>query len=108
MTFLRFALFRFAHTCAIALPLLAAGCSSTSSPPPPSAGIQNPQYRFSETNPCAPYAEPPNGHAGCTPRPPRLQVGVSDPDTELILPWFLTDIVNAINTHGSDSDCCMR
>ncbi|MGF7000780.1 hypothetical protein [Paraburkholderia sp. GAS32] len=30
-----------------------------------------------------------------------LSVGVSDPNTQLILPWFLTDIINAINTQTS-------
>ncbi|HEY1997154.1 hypothetical protein [Paraburkholderia sp.] len=32
---------------------------------------------------------------------PRLTIGVSDPNTRLILPWFLNDIVNAINTRPS-------
>ena len=32
-----------------------------------------------------------------TSRPPRLSVGVSYPDTQLILPWFLNDIINVIN-----------
>jgi hypothetical protein len=26
---------------------------------------------------------------------------VSDPDTQLILPWFLADIINAVNAHQS-------
>ncbi|MFD1560268.1 hypothetical protein ACFSHT_32250 [Paraburkholderia silviterrae] len=30
-------------------------------------------------------------------RAPRLSVGVSDPNTQLILPWFLTDLINAVN-----------
>ncbi|HKT94944.1 MAG TPA: hypothetical protein VJS30_00220 [Paraburkholderia sp.] len=30
-------------------------------------------------------------------KPPALSVGVSDPDTQLILPWFLTDLINAVN-----------
>jgi hypothetical protein len=30
-------------------------------------------------------------------KPPVLSVGVSYSDTQLILPWFLTDIINAIN-----------
>jgi hypothetical protein len=32
-----------------------------------------------------------------TSKPPRLTVGVSYPGTQLILPWFLNDIVNLIN-----------
>lgn len=35
---------------------------------------------------------------------PIISVGVSDPDTQLILPWFLTDIINAINTRTSPGD----
>jgi hypothetical protein len=34
-----------------------------------------------------------------TSKPPRLSVGVSYPDTQLILPWFLNDIINFINYH---------
>ena len=29
--------------------------------------------------------------------PPRLTVGVSYPDTQLILPWFLNDIIDFVN-----------
>jgi hypothetical protein len=32
-----------------------------------------------------------------TSKPPRLTVGTSYPDTQLILPWFLNDIINFIN-----------
>jgi hypothetical protein len=32
-----------------------------------------------------------------TSMPPRLSVGTSYPDTQLILPWFLNDIINFIN-----------
>jgi len=34
-----------------------------------------------------------------TSKPPVLSVGVSYSDTQLILPWFLTDIINAVNDH---------
>lgn len=27
----------------------------------------------------------------------RLQIGLSDPDTQLVLPWFLADLVDAVN-----------
>ncbi|WP_043287732.1 hypothetical protein [Paraburkholderia oxyphila] len=30
-------------------------------------------------------------------RAPVLTVGVSDPNTQLILPWFLTDLINWVN-----------
>lgn len=33
-----------------------------------------------------------------------IRVGASDPDTQLILPWFLTDIVNAMNARTSTGD----
>ncbi|MBC8742554.1 hypothetical protein OKW30_007179 [Paraburkholderia sp. Clong3] len=32
-----------------------------------------------------------------TSRPPRLTVGTSYSDTQLILPWFLNDIINFVN-----------
>ena len=32
-------------------------------------------------------------------RPPRLTVGTSYSDTQLILPWFLNDIINFVNYH---------
>ncbi|WP_322028752.1 hypothetical protein [Paraburkholderia sp. J76] len=41
--------------------------------------------------PDGPYAGAPAS------KPPRLTVGVSDPDTQLILPWFLNDIINFVN-----------
>ncbi|WP_028227509.1 hypothetical protein [Paraburkholderia ferrariae] len=31
--------------------------------------------------------------------PPRLTVGTSYPDTQLILPWFLNDIIDFVNYH---------
>ncbi|MGG1943957.1 hypothetical protein AB1286_04015 [Trinickia sp. NRRL B-1857] len=44
---------------------------------------------------------------GATSTRPALTVGVSDPNTKLNLPWFLTDLVNAVNTHQSPH-CLMR
>ncbi|EEA01039.1 conserved hypothetical protein [Burkholderia sp. H160] len=35
--------------------------------------------------------------ADSTSRPPRLTVGTSYSDTQLILPWFLNDIINFVN-----------
>jgi hypothetical protein len=35
---------------------------------------------------------------------PILAVGVSDPNTQLILPWFLTDVINAVNSRSSFSN----
>jgi len=35
--------------------------------------------------------------SGATSKPPRLTVGTSYSDTQLILPWFLNDIINFVN-----------
>ncbi|WP_246530250.1 hypothetical protein [Paraburkholderia podalyriae] len=42
----------------------------------------------------APDGAPP---ADAASRPPRLTVGTSYSDTQLILPWFLNDIINFVN-----------
>ena len=83
-----------------ALVVFVAGCSSAS---PPSYK-QAVQHIPANTNTCIARA---NHGATCpvsTSKPPVLSVGVSDPDTQLILPWFLTDIINAVNTHESAGD----
>jgi hypothetical protein len=33
-----------------------------------------------------------------------LQVGLSDPDTRLVLPWFVTELVDAVNERRSLRD----
>jgi hypothetical protein len=76
----------------IVLAVLVAGCSTTSS----SADNQTAQtgsdsYILHSTNGA--------GSGAPTSRPPRLTVGVSDPNTQLILPWFLNDIINFVNYH---------
>jgi hypothetical protein len=59
----------FAAVFAACLSALASGCASTSTPDgTPSASQQ-----------------------------PRLTVGTSYPDTQLILPWFLNDVINLVN-----------
>lgn len=58
-------------------------------------------------NECTVSADPSITPTGSASKPPRLSVGVSDPHTKLILPWFLTDIVNAVNTHQS-AHCFLR
>jgi hypothetical protein len=83
-----------------ALVVFVAGCSSAS---PPSYK-QTVQHVPADTGTCIARA---NRGAACpdsTSKPPVLSVGVSDPDTQLILPWFLTDIINAVNTHESAGD----
>jgi len=82
---------------AAALVLFAAGCTSTS--PPAQAPVAGPDSARAHTSHAYILHTPENtapGDAAAT-RPPRLTVGVSDPDTELILPWFLNDIINFVN-----------
>ena len=43
-------------------------------------------------------------HAAPAAARPVISVGVTDPDTQLNLPWFLTDIINAVNTRTSAND----
>ncbi|SDE16522.1 hypothetical protein [Paraburkholderia lycopersici] len=69
--------------CAAFLIVLTVGCAS----PPPDAHTDT--YMLH-----APYRATPGTS---TSKPPRLTVGVSDPDTQLILPWFLNDIINFVN-----------
>jgi hypothetical protein len=85
-----------------ALAVLTAGCSPAWPPSNQQSAQQTVQRLPADTNTsCVNHGA---ARAGCTSKPPVLIVGVSDPDTQLILPWFLTDIVNAVNTHESVSD----
>ncbi|RKP53788.1 hypothetical protein D7S86_15325 [Pararobbsia silviterrae] len=71
----------FCFAVATALVIQISGCASSgtasNAPPPPGSSAA------SSTDAAA--------------KPPRLSIGVRDPDTELILPWFLDDIVNRVN-----------
>lgn len=70
---------------AAALALLSAGCAST----------QGRADALSVPPGAAPaHAYVPAGDRGAQ---PRLTVGVSDPNTQLILPWFLNDVVDFVN-----------
>lgn len=75
---------------AVVLLVLTTGCAST----PPPVSDQSARYAPAQTHDYANNAvargRPPS-------RPPVLSVGVSDPHTQLILPWFLTDLINAVN-----------
>ncbi|QIE26386.1 hypothetical protein SBC1_43370 (plasmid) [Caballeronia sp. SBC1] len=79
---------------AAAFVVLTAGCSSTSSPENNQIARPNPAntdtYILHSTN-----GPMPSDSMSST--PPRLSVGVSYPDTQLILPWFLNDIINFVN-----------
>ena len=76
-----------------AIVVLTAGCASTSPPANDQTALARPgdanTYILHE-----PYIPPPPANPS---KPPRLTVGVSDPDTQLILPWFLNDIINFVN-----------
>ncbi|KVR12684.1 hypothetical protein WK11_32640 [Burkholderia ubonensis] len=82
----------------VALVVLVAGCSSAPSTQPIARQIPP------DTHTCASRASPCATRDAATSKPPVLSVGGSDPDTQLILPWFLTDIINAVNTHESSGD----
>jgi hypothetical protein len=78
---------------ASALAVLIAGCAST----PPPADNQTARPGPADTDTYILHA--PNGatRGDSTSKPPRLSVGVSYSDTQLILPWFLNDIINFVN-----------
>ncbi|MBB2927667.1 hypothetical protein [Paraburkholderia silvatlantica] len=69
--------------CAAFLAIFVTGCAS----PPPVADTNT--YMLHTPDGAKPGSS--------TSKPPRLTVGVSDPDTQLILPWFLNDIINFVN-----------
>jgi hypothetical protein len=81
---------------ATVLVFLAAGCTSTSSTSSPT------NDQSARTNPADTDSYILHGPNGAVPydstsRPPRLSVGTSYSDTQLILPWFLNDIINFVN-----------
>ncbi|KVX94839.1 hypothetical protein [Burkholderia ubonensis] len=82
----------------VALVVLVAGCSSVPATQPIARQIPP------DAHTCASRASPCATRDAAASKPPVLSVGVSDPDTQLILPWFLTDIINAVNTHESSGD----
>ncbi|KWK68657.1 hypothetical protein WM16_25025 [Burkholderia ubonensis] len=86
------------HRSTVALVVLVTGCSSVPAAKPIARQIPPAAHT------CASRASPCATRADATSKPPVLSVGVSDPDTQLILPWFLTDIINAVNTHESSGD----
>ncbi|CAB3803833.1 hypothetical protein [Paraburkholderia caffeinilytica] len=91
----------FCSTAALAaLIVLAAGCSSTWPP----ASKQTVQPVPADTDRCMPCANHGATRADSASRQPVLSVGVSDPDTQLNLPWFLADLINAVNAHESVGD----
>jgi hypothetical protein len=73
---------------AAVLVVFTAGCAST----PPPANNATVWPGTPGTNAYMLHAPEP-----ASSRPPRLTVGTSYPDTELILPWFLNDIIDFVN-----------
>ena len=80
---------------AAALALLTAGCASTWSP----ANNHTARPRLADTDTYILHSTDGMTPADSTSKPPRLTVGVSYSDTQLILPWFLNDIINFVNYH---------
>jgi hypothetical protein len=78
---------------AAALIVLTAGCASRWSPP----NNQTAQPKPSGTYTYILHTTDGATHGDSASKPPRLSVGVSYPDTQLILPSFLNDIINLIN-----------
>jgi hypothetical protein len=62
---------------------------------------QSLQQTRTGTDHCAVNSGDAAAQAESTSKRPRLSVGTSYPDTKLNLPWFLTDIINAVNTRQS-------
>ncbi|MEA3113324.1 MAG: hypothetical protein QOG58_3123 [Caballeronia sp.] len=80
---------------AAAFVVLTAGCSSTSSP----ANNQTARPSAANTDTYILHTADGAMPGDSESTPPRLSVGVSYPDTQLILPWFLNDIIDFINYH---------
>jgi len=78
---------------AAAFVVLTTGCSSTWSP----ANSQTARPSPADTDTYILHTTNGAMRGDSTSTPPRLRVGVSYPDTQLILPWFLNDIINFVN-----------
>ncbi|WP_206996318.1 hypothetical protein [Trinickia mobilis] len=78
---------------AAALFVLTAGCASTGSSTNNQTARPSPAATDTYILHTTEGATPGNS----TSKPPRLSVGVSYPDTQLILPWFINDIIDFIN-----------
>ena len=78
---------------AAVLLVLTAGCAATS------ASVDSQAARLGPADSDSYILHTPSRvmPGGSASTPPRLSVGVSYPDTQLILPWFLNDVINVIN-----------
>jgi hypothetical protein len=78
---------------AAALVVLTTGCASAWSP----ANNQTTRPGPADTDTYILHTPDGATPGNATSKPPRLSVGVSYSDTQLILPWFLNDIINFVN-----------
>lgn len=63
---------------------------------------QDVQVMLAESQPAQPSQTP-------APRSqPTLRIGLSDPNTQLVLPWFLADLVDAVNQRTSPHDLAKK
>nr|WP_134190378.1 hypothetical protein [Paraburkholderia rhizosphaerae] len=83
---------------AVAFVVFTGGCASTASTGSTESASQQ-TARSASAGTDTYLLHNPDGatHNGPASRPPRLSVGTSYPDTQLILPWFLNDIINFVN-----------
>ncbi|KVT14866.1 hypothetical protein WT24_07650 [Burkholderia sp. MSMB1078WGS] len=75
---------------AIGVPAVAGAPSGAASAAPTQAYAKN----------CVPSRDTAQG-AGSSSHAPPIRVCVGDSDTQLNLPWFLTDVLTAVDTHQS-------
>jgi hypothetical protein len=78
---------------AVSLPAAASAASGNAEPPPVQAHAKN----CVPSRDAAPDARLPS-------KAPPIRVCVSDSGTQLNLPWFLTDVLTAVDTHQSGGD----
>ncbi|WP_412529307.1 hypothetical protein [Burkholderia lata] len=78
---------------AVSLPAAAGAPSGAAEPAPVQAHAKN----------CVPSGDATHDTRASSKAPP-IRVCVSDANTQLNLPWFLTDVLTAVDTHQSAGD----
>ncbi|WP_175966045.1 hypothetical protein [Burkholderia sp. BCC0322] len=78
---------------AVSLPAIAGAPSGSAEPAPVQAHAKN----------CVPSRDA-TRDTGSPSKAPPIRVCVSDANTQLNLPWFLTDVLTAVDTHQSGGD----
>ncbi|MCU9952896.1 MULTISPECIES: hypothetical protein [Burkholderia] len=69
----------------------------------PSSGADAPVPVQAHAKNCVPSRDATHDARSPSKAPP-IRVCVGDSDTQLNLPWFLTDVLNAVDTHQSPGD----